>query len=100
MLYFQKCEHCNNYGASVACNDQSCSKKFHYTCASSAGCFQVFYHYSSYVCIVRVNQFRFCGTSFDVGYVLKGKCVLCTSPLELKTHLRPIYTIRLSFEIR
>ncbi|XP_028398675.1 LOW QUALITY PROTEIN: histone-lysine N-methyltransferase 2C-like [Dendronephthya gigantea] len=36
----QKCEHCNNFGASVSCNDKNCTKKFHYTCASSAGCFQ------------------------------------------------------------
>ncbi|CAF2074249.1 unnamed protein product [Rotaria magnacalcarata] len=35
----QKCTICDRYGASLSCRNESCSLKFHLSCAQSSGCF-------------------------------------------------------------
>ena len=41
MLLFQRCNHCNRFGASVVCQIPRCGKTYHYPCAASSGSFQV-----------------------------------------------------------
>ncbi|GAB1600281.1 hypothetical protein Ahia01_000305800, partial [Argonauta hians] len=36
----QKCSYCNRYGATITCGIPRCTKKYHYPCAASSGCFQ------------------------------------------------------------
>ena len=41
ILLFQRCNHCNRFGASVVCQIPRCGKTYHYPCAASSGSFQV-----------------------------------------------------------
>lgn len=36
----KKCSFCGHYGASVTCNMESCSKIYHFPCATASGAFQ------------------------------------------------------------